>query len=125
MTAHITYRALDADAPATLSPTVIADVIRGEIGFNGVLISDDITMKALDGTLEDLARGALAAGCDVTLLCNADFGDRRTVLEAVEPMAEEVAGRIVTAFTPPLPESFEDQAGRDELDALLAGVEAA
>lgn len=119
MTAHIVYVDIDPDRPATLSPDLIRDVIRGEIGFRGVLISDDITMKALDGALEDRASDALNAGCDVALLCNAAFEDRRRVLEAVAPMEDPTA--IMAAFTPPAPDPFDANAARAELDALLAG----
>ncbi|MEZ5832979.1 MAG: beta-N-acetylhexosaminidase [Dongiaceae bacterium] len=70
MTAHIVYEAIDPDLPATLSPKVIADVIRGEIGFDGLLLSDDLSMKALRGSLGELAQRSVAAGCDVALHCN-------------------------------------------------------
>ncbi|PHZ83693.1 beta-N-acetylhexosaminidase [Paremcibacter congregatus] len=83
MTAHITYDAIDAQLPATLSEQVIRRVIREEIGFTGVLISDDITMKALKGDPGDLAKQALRAGCDVVLHCNAPLQERRDVLESL------------------------------------------
>ncbi|MCK5423772.1 MAG: beta-N-acetylhexosaminidase [Emcibacter sp.] len=83
MTAHIIYSAIDADLPATLSETVIRKVIREYIGFKGVLISDDVTMKALTGTSAENAKQALVAGCDLVLHCNASLGDRREVLEAL------------------------------------------
>lgn len=69
MTAHIVFEAWDAELPATLSPTVIRDVIRGRIGFDGLLFTDDIDMKALSGTAGEKAERALAAGCDVVLDC--------------------------------------------------------
>lgn len=69
MTAHVVFEAWDAERPATLSPTVIRDVIRGRIGFDGLLFSDDIDMKALSGTPGEKALAALAAGCDVVLDC--------------------------------------------------------
>lgn len=120
MTAHITYTALDPVRPATLSPTVIGDVIRGEIGFGGVLISDDITMKALSGSLADLARASLAAGCDVALLCNADFDDRRAVLDAVDPVEDPSA--LSAAFTAPAATPFDREDGLAELQSLIAGA---
>ena len=73
MSAHIVYPAWDAALPATLSPTVIATIIRGRIGFEGVLVTDDLAMKALSGTPADLARQALAAGCDIALYCSGEF----------------------------------------------------
>lgn len=82
MTAHILYPALDAARCATLSPLVISEVIRGEIGFTGVLISDDLAMKALDGTPGALAAGALAAGCDAVLHCSGVLAESAAVLAA-------------------------------------------
>ena len=70
MSAHIVYPAWDPTLPATLSPTVIKAIIRGRIGFEGVLVTDDLAMKALSSAPSDLARQALAAGCDVALLCS-------------------------------------------------------
>ncbi len=69
MTSHIVFQAWDADRPATLSPIVINDIIRGRIGFDGLLMTDDIDMKALSGTAGEKAVGALAAGCDIVLDC--------------------------------------------------------
>jgi beta-N-acetylhexosaminidase len=73
MSAHIVYPAWDATLSATLSPTVIATIIRGRMGFEGVLVTDDLAMKALSGAPADLARQALAAGCDVALYCSGEF----------------------------------------------------
>ncbi len=72
MTAHVVFEAIDAAAPATCSRRLIETVIRGEIGFDGWLISDDLSMKALSGNFADRARAALDAGCDVVLHCNGD-----------------------------------------------------
>jgi len=83
MTAHILYEAYDPDLPATLSKTVIERVIRGEIGFKGTLISDDLAMQALTGTPADRATAALAAGCDIALYCPGDMAGNKAVLEAV------------------------------------------
>ncbi|WP_191084370.1 beta-N-acetylhexosaminidase [Roseococcus microcysteis] len=82
MTAHILYPALDSERCATLSPRVIAEVIRGEIGFTGFLISDDLAMKALDGTPGALAAQALAAGCDAVLHCSGVLAESAAVLDA-------------------------------------------
>ena len=82
LTAHVCYQALDADFPGTLSAEVIAGAIRGAIAFDGLLLSDDLSMQALSGTLGERARAALAAGCDVALHCNgqpeemADIADK-------------------------------------------------
>ncbi|PCI49002.1 MAG: beta-N-acetylhexosaminidase [Alphaproteobacteria bacterium] len=83
MTAHIVYSAIDEARPATLSPVIIRQVIREYIGFKGVLISDDVCMKALSGQPAHNAKLALQAGCDLVLHCNAPLAERREVLEAL------------------------------------------
>jgi beta-N-acetylhexosaminidase len=83
MTAHILYEQWDAERPATLSPVVIRDIIRRRIGFTGRIMSDDLAMKALSGSLTDLARQCLDAGCNVVLYCPGDLAGNREVLEAV------------------------------------------
>ncbi|MET1027268.1 MAG: beta-N-acetylhexosaminidase, partial [Dongiaceae bacterium] len=88
MTAHVVYEAIDADLPATLSAKVIAEVIRGEIGFDGLLLTDDLSMKALRGNLSDLAGASLAAGCDIVLHCNGDMKEMRLVAAGVAPLSE-------------------------------------
>ena len=82
MTAHIVYSAIEARAAATLSRAVIAQAIRGEIGFDGVLVSDDLSMRALGGSFADRAAGALAAGCDVVLHCNGDMKEMTEIADA-------------------------------------------
>lgn len=92
MTAHVVYSALDADRPATTSADVINAVIRGDIGFDGVLVSDDLSMKALGGAMQDRASDCLAAGCDIALHCNGDMAEMKAVAEgatALSPMAVE------------------------------------
>ena len=83
MTAHILYEGLDDIRPATLSPTVIQSVIRGAIGFGGLLLSDDLAMNALKGTPLARAEAALAAGCDVALYCPGDTAGNTAILEAL------------------------------------------
>ena len=80
MTAHITYSAFD-DRPATLSPKMMG-LIRADIGFDGLIMTDDITMKALAGSLAELSRLSIDAGCDVVLHCNGDMGEMQEVVEA-------------------------------------------
>lgn len=87
MTAHILYSALDDKACATLSPKIIGSVIRKEIGFQGLLMSDDITMKALEGSPATIARDVIAAGCDIALYCKHDEGDIAAIGEAVPLMS--------------------------------------
>lgn len=84
MTAHIVYTAWDAERPASLSPRVIGDIIRGEIGFDGLLMSDDLDMKALNGAADELAAGVIAAGCDLALNCWGRM-DEMTVIAARLP----------------------------------------
>lgn len=97
MTAHIVYQALDPERPATCSPRVIDSVIRGEIGFDGVLVSDDVSMKALTGAFEERTRAALAAGCDLVLHCNGDMAEMQAVLSAAPPLSDATAGRLARA----------------------------
>lgn len=94
MTAHIRYTDLDPDRPATLSSRVIHTVIRGEIGFRGILLSDDLAMGALAGPLAERTRMSLAAGCDVALLGSRDLAAREEVLEAAAPVPEPLLARI-------------------------------
>lgn len=97
MTAHILYSAWDGAAPATLSPTVIRDVIRGRIGFTGVLVSDDLAMGALSGPPEERARAALAGGCDIALHCSGEPGATEAVLAACPEAAPEALARLAAA----------------------------
>src|SRR6266446_3106103 len=89
MTAHIVFEALDAAAPATFSQRLIDDIIRGDIGFDGVLISDDISMGALAGGLGDRTRRALAAGCDLALHCTGILAEMEEVAEAAQPLSPQ------------------------------------
>jgi beta-N-acetylhexosaminidase len=97
MAAHVVYSALDPDSAATISRKVTDEVIRGEIGFEGVLIADDISMKALGGTLEDRVKRTMAAGMDLTMLCNGSLEDRVTALAAAPVLSEASRRRIERA----------------------------
>ena len=97
MTAHIRYPAWDADQPATLSQRVIAEKIRGRIGFQGVLVSDDLAMHALSGSPAGRARGALAAGCDLALYCPGDPEGTAAVLAACPPATDAALARMAAA----------------------------
>jgi beta-N-acetylhexosaminidase len=94
MTAHIVYSAVDPTAPATLSSRTIAETIRGEIGFDGVLVSDDLSMRALGGGLGERTRQALASGCDLALHCNGDPGEMEEVIAAARPISPLTAERL-------------------------------
>ncbi|MDB5408125.1 MAG: beta-hexosaminidase [Rhodospirillales bacterium] len=94
MTAHVVYAAIDDQRPATLSARVIADVIRGFIGFDGVLLSDDLSMQALGGSFGERAAGAIAAGCDVVLHCNGSLDEMRQVAAATPSLTGVALGRV-------------------------------
>ena len=97
MTAHIVYPTWDASLPATLSPVVIGSIIRGQIGFKGVLVTDDIAMQALSGNPAELATRALAAGCDVACYCSGDPTSNEALLAAVPPLSEAAIARLDVA----------------------------
>lgn len=120
MTAHIVYKSLDPHIPGTLSPTVVRDTIRGRIGFDGVLVTDDLAMKALSGTPADLAVQALAAGCDIALYCTGDLGPTEALLRAVPPMPEPTARRLKAARAHDRRLTLDRAALAAERDRLLA-----
>jgi len=98
MTAHVVFTAIDPDLPVTTSPTMIGQVIREFIGFDGLLMSDDISMGALSGTLAERTRAALAAGCDVALHCNGNLAEMEEVAGAAPPLSGEAARRADAAL---------------------------
>ncbi len=98
MTAHIVYTAWDADRPASLSPVIINDIIRGEIGFDGLLMSDDLDMKALDGEISALAAGVVAAGCDLALNCWARLDEMVAIAAALGEIAPAARTRLDRAM---------------------------
>ena len=93
MTAHVVFESVDADLCATLSAKLIADVIRGEIGFDGLLMSDDLSMNALQGTLRDRAARALEAGCDVALHCNGKLAEMEEIAKTVPRLSGKAKQR--------------------------------
>jgi beta-N-acetylhexosaminidase len=97
MTAHVVYRAIDPNAPATTSVKMIGEIIRGVIGFDGVLISDDLSMKALGGSFEDRTTASLGAGCDVVLHCNGEMAEMEAIARAVHPLADISRERLARA----------------------------
>ena len=121
MTAHVLYAAIDRDRPATTSPAVIADVIRGRIGFDGVLVSDDINMQALAGALPERASAALAAGCDIVLHCSGKLDEMRAVQPVLSPMSEAARRRIGQgAARKQQPQPLDRTAALAELDRWLS-----
>ena len=97
MTAHIVFTAWDAERPATLSPIVIEDVIRGQIGFDGLLFSDDLDMEALDGSVPDRAEAAIKAGCDIALNCWAKMDDMQGIAQRLGPIGSDARRRLDSA----------------------------
>ncbi len=93
MTAHVVYEAIDRDNVATVSKTVIDDIIRGEIGFGGFLMTDDIGMGALSGDMAARCQAALAAGCDAILHCSGDYDEMASVGAAVPPLTAAAQAR--------------------------------
>lgn len=122
MTAHIVFTAIDPERPATTSPAVIGDIVRGEIGFDGLLMSDDLSMKALSGSLRARAEAALRAGCDVALHCNGRLDEARAVAEGTSWLEGAPLRRAAAALAllgaAPVP--FNPVHARAELDAALA-----
>jgi beta-N-acetylhexosaminidase len=125
MTAHIVYAALDAAEPATLSRRVISEIIRGEIGFDGVLVSDDLSMRALGGKFGERALRALAAGCDLALHCNGDPGEMEEIAAAAKPISVATAGRLRQGDairSRSAANHFDRDEAEAQLDALFTGA---
>ncbi|WP_010138522.1 beta-N-acetylhexosaminidase [Oceanicola sp. S124] len=121
MTAHLLYDAIDPEMPATLSPKVL-QVIRNHLGYDGLVMTDDISMQALSGDAETRALAALDAGCDLVLYCNAPLADRARVAEAagaMTPTAEARAARALEARRDPATLDIDEL--KAKLTALLNG----
>jgi beta-N-acetylhexosaminidase len=121
MTAHVVFTAFDPALSATTSATMIREVIRGFIGFGGALMSDDISMGALSGSIAERTRAAIAAGCDLVLHCNAVMTEMEEVAAHVPEMAGEAARRTEAALalrTPPQP--FDTESARATLSRALS-----
>jgi len=120
MTGHLLFPVWDADRPSTLSPTIIEDIIRGRIGFDGLLLTDDIDMEALSGTIPERAERSIAAGCDVVLNCWAKMGDMQGIVERCGPMRPESVARLERALASRRPAEEADKAALlAKRDALL------
>jgi beta-N-acetylhexosaminidase len=98
MTAHVIYTAFDPDSPATLSPIVVGEVIRKEIGFDGLLMTDDLSMGALDGTHRERTERSFAAGCDMALHCNGCLDEMVEVASAAPALDGQAAARAARAL---------------------------
>jgi beta-N-acetylhexosaminidase len=123
MTAHVVFSAFDPVAPATTSVTIVREVIRGFIGFQGLLMSDDISMNALSGTIAERSRAALAAGCDVVLHCNGDMNEMVAVAAEAPKLDGKAAVRTRAALAGrSAPEEFDMQAAR-KIFTQMVGAE--
>ncbi len=121
MTAHVVFTAIDPIAPATISATIVRDVIRDSIGFTGLLMSDDISMGALSGSIAERTRAAIAAGCDVVLHCNGEMAEMVDVAAEAPLLAGEAARRAQAALaTKKRPAPIDLAARRAEFLAMMA-----
>jgi beta-N-acetylhexosaminidase len=120
MTAHVLFTAWDSERPATVSPIVIEEVIRGLIGFDGLLMTDDIAMEALDGTLAERAGAAIAAGCDLVLHCSGKIEDGAEVIGALGGIGDPARERLDRAMTGVAGQSAPQDDFAARRDALLA-----
>jgi beta-N-acetylhexosaminidase len=121
MSAHLLYTAVDALRPATASPIVVAEIMRGEIGFDGLILSDDLSMKALSGSFEERARAVIDAGLDIVLHCNGTMEEARAVASVTPVLSGASLRRAKAAegaIKPPQP--FDVERGERELTALTA-----
>jgi beta-N-acetylhexosaminidase len=123
MTAHIVFEAIDPARPATISPRVVNEIIRGEIGYDGLLISDDLSMQALAGTIAQRTKAALFAGCDIALHCNGRMDEMLEVASDMRQLegqslkrAEAALGHLIE------PGSFDAAAAEDRLSELLGVI---
>jgi beta-N-acetylhexosaminidase len=109
MTAHVIYEAIDPELPATISPKVVGEVIRHHIGFNGLLMTDDLSMKALSGSFSERTEAAFAAGCDIALHCNGRIEEMQAVAETSPVLSGEAERRAKKALDSlnPGPEAFD------------------
>jgi beta-N-acetylhexosaminidase len=125
MTAHVVFSALDPAQPATTSATIIEQVIRGSIGFQGLLMSDDVSMNALAGSIAERTRAIVSAGCDMVLHCNGNLDEMREVARETPVLSGKALDRAKRALASRrVPQPFDRIAARAELDELVgrAGV---
>jgi beta-N-acetylhexosaminidase len=123
MSAHVVYTAIDPAAPATQSRTVVSEIMRGLIGFDGLLMTDDLSMKALTGSFRERAERAIAAGCDMVLHCNGDLAEAEPVAEGAPELAGkalERAGKALACVQ--AVEPFDVAAAVAEFEAAMGAV---
>src|ERR1700742_325274 len=120
MTAHVVFSALDPVHPATTSATIVERVIRGAIGFQGLLMSDDVSMNALSGSIAERTRAIFLAGCDMVLHCNGNLGEMREVAAETPELSGIALGRAERALASRgAPQPFDRAAAQAELDAMI------
>lgn len=120
MTCHLLFQAWDADNPSTQSPYVIKEIIRKKIGFDGLLMTDDLDMEALDGSVPDRAEKSIAAGCDIALNCWAKMDDMEGIAERLPNMSAKVTERLDRANA--VAETAANHDGRGDLLAKRDGL---
>lgn len=123
MTAHVVYTAIDRSRPATTSKKAIRKIIRESLGFDGLLMSDDLSMKALSGDFRQRAKDSLAAGCDVVLHCNGDMAEMKAVMSGVGRLSSQAKRRVqaVMSRIVKVPEPLDVAAARARFDAAFNG----
>jgi beta-N-acetylhexosaminidase len=120
MTAHVVFTAIDPVRPATTSATMIGEVIRGFIGFGGLLMGDDVSMGALSGTIAERARSSLAAGCDLVLHCNGKIDEMRAVAAEAAELSGDAGRRAAAALAVrKSPTGIDLAAARREFAAMM------
>lgn len=123
MTAHVIYSALDRERPATASPTIIRDIIREKLGFDGLLMSDDVSMQALSGDIAARSQALFQAGCDMALHCNGDMSEMKEVASAAPVLAGKALERARSALTGAGKcDDAEEMACREEFAHLMADI---
>jgi len=123
MTAHVVYEAIDPEHPSTTSARVISEIIRAEIGFDGLLMSDDVSMKALSGDFSARAQAILAAGCDLVLHCNGVMEEMRAVAQSVPELQGRSAERAEKALAGrPEPDGMDEAEARAEFGSYFEAI---
>jgi beta-N-acetylhexosaminidase len=127
MTAHVVYSAIDAKRPATISRKIVRDVIRGEIGFDGLLITDDLSMKALGGSFATCTQAALSAGCDIVLHCHGVMHEMEEIASVAPVLRGKAKARADAALARirHAPEPLDVTVARTRLASLLGTAETA
>jgi beta-N-acetylhexosaminidase len=122
MTAHVVFTAFDPVLPATTSPVMIREVIRGSVGFEGLLMGDDVSMGALSGSIAERARASLNAGCDLVLHCNGKMDEMRQVAAEAPELTGEALKRAQRALNARRqPGALDVEAARREFAAMIDG----